>query len=67
MTCILRIARISNVEIIMSRGVLIKRVEFREDVREKLSVITMSLGLILVEIRHVSTFVFVFTDAHSML
>ena len=33
MTCILRIARISNVEIIMSRGVLIKRVEFREDVR----------------------------------
>ena len=27
----------------------------------------MSLGLIVVEIRHVSTFVFVFTDAHSML
>ena len=35
MTCILRIARISNVEIIMSRGVLIKRVEFREDVRSR--------------------------------
>ena len=33
MTCILRTARVSNVEIIMSRGVLIKRVEFREDVR----------------------------------
>ena len=35
MTCILRTARVSNVEIIMSRGVLIKRVEFREDVRAR--------------------------------
>ena len=35
MTCILRTARVSNVEIIMSRGVLIKRVEFRENVRAR--------------------------------
>ena len=35
MTCILCTARISNVEIIMSRGVLIKRDEFREDVRAR--------------------------------
>ena len=33
MTCILRTARISNVEIIMSRDVPIKRDEFRENVR----------------------------------
>ena len=33
MTCVLNTARVSNVEIIMSRGVLIKRDEFREDVR----------------------------------
>ena len=35
MTCILRTARVSNVEIIMSRGVVIKRDEFREDVRAR--------------------------------
>ena len=35
MTCVLRTARVSNVEIMMSRGVLIKQDEFREDARAR--------------------------------